>query len=106
MGCEAGALTWQYLPLPVTRPQPLEGIRGFNLATITIEYVCWPSKCMDIRPPETIEEELEIISQALEAGIDPFPPKKEPTRWAKLALGWFMIIMMVSWVSQLLFQYV
>ena len=41
---------------------------------------------MDIRPPETIEEELEIISQALEAGIDPFPPKKEPTRWVKLAL--------------------
>ena len=42
---------------------------------------------MDIKPPETIEEELEIISQALEAGIDPFPPKKEPTRWVKLALG-------------------
>ena len=61
---------------------------------------------MDIRPPETIEEELEIISQALEAGIDPFPPRTEPTRWVKLALGWFMIIMMVSWVSQLLFQYV
>jgi len=61
---------------------------------------------MEIRPPETIEEELEIISQALEAGIDPFPRKKEPTRWVKLALGWFMIIMMVSWVSQLMFQYV
>ena len=61
---------------------------------------------MAIRPPETIEEELEIISHALEAGIDPFPPKKEPTSWAKLALGWFMIIMMVSWVSQLLYQYV
>ena len=59
-----------------------------------------------MRPPETIEEELEIISQALEAGIDPFPPKKKPTRIAKLALGWFMIIMMVSWVSQLLYQYV
>ena len=29
-----------------------------------------------MKPPETIEEELEIISQALEAGIDPFPPKK------------------------------
>lgn len=59
-----------------------------------------------MRAPETIEEELEIIAQALEAGIDPFPPKKEPTRIAKLALGWFMIIMMVSWVSQLLYQYV
>ena len=59
-----------------------------------------------MRSPETIEEELEIIAQALEAGIDPFPPKKKPTRIAKLALGWFMIIMMVSWVSQLLYQYV
>ena len=56
--------------------------------------------------PETIEEELEIISLALEAGIDPFPAKKEPTKWARAALGWFMIVMMVSWVSQLMFQYV
>jgi len=28
-----------------------------------------------MRPPETIEEELEIIADALDAGIDPFPPK-------------------------------
>ena len=28
--------------------------------------------------PETIEEELAIIAEALEAGIDPFLPKKEP----------------------------
>lgn len=67
---------------------------------------CVSGRGETLRPPETIEEELEIISQALEAGIDPFPPKKEPTRVAKLALGWFMIIMMVSWVSQLLYQYV
>ena len=33
-----------------------------------------------MRPPETIEEELEIIAQALDAGIDPFPPKKPPSR--------------------------
>jgi hypothetical protein len=59
-----------------------------------------------MKAPETIEEELEIISQALEAGIDPFPPKKPPSRWAKTALGWFMVVMMVSWVSQLLYQYV
>ena len=59
-----------------------------------------------MKPPETIEEELEIISQALEAGIDPFPPKKPNSRWAKTALGWFMVVMMVSWVSQLLYQYV
>ena len=59
-----------------------------------------------MRPPETIAEELEIISQALDAGIDPFPPKREPSRWAKTALGWFMIVMMVSWVSQLLYRYI
>ena len=59
-----------------------------------------------MKPPETIEEELEIISQALEAGIDPFPPKKSSSRWAKTALGWFMVVMMVSWVSQFLYQYV
>ncbi|MEE2630106.1 MAG: hypothetical protein VX492_04590 [Candidatus Thermoplasmatota archaeon] len=59
-----------------------------------------------MRPPETIEEELEIISQALDAGIDPFPTKRQPSRWAKTALGWFMIVMMVSWVSQLLYRYI
>ncbi len=57
-----------------------------------------------MKPPETIEEELEIIAEAIEAGIDPFPPVKEPSRWAKAALGWFMIIIMVSWVSQLLYR--
>tara|TARA_B100000029_G_scaffold321555_1_gene313974 strand:- start:241 stop:423 length:183 start_codon:yes stop_codon:yes gene_type:complete len=58
-----------------------------------------------MKSPETIEEELAIISQALDAGIDPFPPKKPPSSWAKTALGWFMIVMMVSWVSQFLYQY-
>ena len=32
----------------------------------------------NMKEPETIEEELEIIAAALEAGIDPFPPRKEP----------------------------
>ncbi|MDP7002399.1 MAG: hypothetical protein QF911_02345 [Candidatus Thalassarchaeaceae archaeon] len=59
-----------------------------------------------MRPPETIEEELEIIADALDAGIDPFPPKRQTSGWAKSALGWFMIVMMVSWVSQLLYRYV
>ena len=57
-----------------------------------------------MKEPETIEEELEIIAEAIEAGIDPFPPKKEPNRWVKPALGWFMVIIMVSWVSQLLYR--
>jgi hypothetical protein len=57
-----------------------------------------------MKPPETIEEELAIIAEAIEAGIDPFPPEKEPSKWAKLALGWFMIIIMVTWVSDILYR--
>jgi hypothetical protein len=30
-----------------------------------------------MKQPETIEEELEIIAAAIDAGIDPFPPIKE-----------------------------
>jgi len=40
----------------------------------------------------------------LEAGIDPFPPQKEPRPWGRIALGWFMIIIMVSWVSEILYR--
>ena len=54
--------------------------------------------------PETIEEELAIIAEALEAGIDPFPPKKEESSWIRTSLGWFMIIIMISWASQLLYR--
>ncbi|MFQ3343503.1 MAG: hypothetical protein ACKVI6_06035 [Candidatus Poseidoniales archaeon] len=57
-----------------------------------------------MRPPETIEEELAIMAEALEAGIDPFKPLKEPSKLGKLALGWFLIILMVSWASQLLYH--
>ena len=59
-------------------------------------------ECDKMKQPETIEEELEIIAAAIDAGIDPFPPIKEPKPWGKIALGWFMIIMMLSWVSKLL----
>ena len=51
-----------------------------------------------MKEPETIEEELAIIAEALNAGIDPFPPKKESSGLIRLGLGWFMIIIMVSWV--------
>ena len=57
-----------------------------------------------MKPPETIEEELAIIAEAIEAGIDPFPPEKVPSKWVKTALGWFMIIIMVSWVSDILYR--
>jgi|TARA_B100001105_G_scaffold152213_1_gene122135 hypothetical protein len=54
--------------------------------------------------PETIEEELAIIAEALDAGIDPFLPKKEPNPWVKYAIGWFIVIMVVSWVSKFFSQ--
>tara|TARA_Y100001970_G_C13734444_1_gene603096 strand:+ start:425 stop:604 length:180 start_codon:yes stop_codon:yes gene_type:complete len=54
--------------------------------------------------PETIEEELAIIAEALDAGIDPFPPKKEDSGFLRASLGWFMIIIIFSWVSQLLYR--
>lgn len=54
--------------------------------------------------PETIEEELELIAEAMRLGIDPFPPRPERKQSMRSALGWFMIIIMVSWVSQFLFR--
>jgi len=57
-----------------------------------------------LKPPETIEEELAIISDAIEAGIDPFTPLNEPSRVGKLALGWFLILLMISWASQILYH--
>ncbi|MAV60683.1 MAG: hypothetical protein CND89_03530 [Marine Group II euryarchaeote MED-G38] len=57
-----------------------------------------------MKPPETIEEELAIISDAIDAGIDPFTPLKKPSKMGKLALGWFLIILMISWASQILYH--
>ena len=54
--------------------------------------------------PETIEEELELIAEAMRLGIDPFPPRRERKQPMRSALGWFMIIIMVSWVSQFLYR--
>ena len=54
--------------------------------------------------PETIEEELELIAEAMRLGIDRFPPRPERKQSMRSALGWFMIIIMVSWVSQFLFR--
>jgi hypothetical protein len=57
-----------------------------------------------MKEPQTIEEELAIIAAALDAGIDPFPPIKESKPLAKIALGWFMIIIMITWVSDILYR--
>ena len=51
-------------------------------------------ECDKMKQPETIEEELEIIAAAIDAGIDPYPPIKESKPWGKITLGWFMIIML------------
>jgi len=56
------------------------------------------------RDPETIEEELELFAEALRLGIDPFPPKRVRRKIIRLSLGWFMIIIMLSWVSQFLYR--
>ena len=54
--------------------------------------------------PETIEEELELIAEAMRLGIDPFPKQKERGKIMRLSLGWFMIIIMISWASSLLYR--
>ncbi len=40
-----------------------------------------------MRDPETIEEELALFAEAIEAGIDPFPPRKETKPIARYALA-------------------
>ena len=59
---------------------------------------------MSVRDPETIEEELALFAEAIEAGIAPFPPKKETKPIARYALAWFMVIIMITWVSKILMR--
>mgnify|MGYP005740323125 FL=1 len=49
-----------------------------------------------MRDPETIEEELALFAEAIEAGIDPFPEPKKETPWARYLVAWFMIVLMLS----------
>lgn len=59
---------------------------------------------------ETIEEELallaRVVDEAEKMGIDPWPKTKPPRPWAKYAIASFMVIMMLSWVSKILFRFV
>ena len=50
-------------------------------------------------------EDLELISKAIEMGIDPFPPKREKRKWGRIALASFMVILVVSWTSQFLMRF-
>ena len=59
---------------------------------------------------ETIEEELallaRVVDEAEKMGIDPWPKTKPSRPWAKYAIASFMVIMMLSWVSKILFRFV
>ena len=57
-----------------------------------------------MRAPETIEEELALFAEAIEAGIDPFPEPKKETPWARYAVAWFMIVLMISFASKVLMR--
>ena len=59
---------------------------------------------------QSIEEELAelaaLVDEAERLGFDPWPPTKPDRPWAKWALGSFMIILMLSAVSKVLFRFV
>jgi hypothetical protein len=59
--------------------------------------------------PTSVEEELQLLAQLVEEaealGIDLWPDPKPARPWAKYALASFMIIMILSWVSKVLFRF-
>ena len=55
---------------------------------------------------EHLAEMAELIEQAEAMGIDLWPETKPSRPWAKYALASFMIIMMLSAVSKVLFRFV
>ena len=58
---------------------------------------------------DSVEEHLaelaELVTQAEAMGIDLWPETKPARPWAKYALASFMIFMMLSWVSKVLFRF-
>ena len=52
-----------------------------------------------------LAEMAELVAQAEELGIDLWPESKPVRPWAKYALASFMIIMMLSWVSKVMFRF-
>tara|TARA_B100000287_G_scaffold415616_1_gene449415 strand:- start:479 stop:700 length:222 start_codon:yes stop_codon:yes gene_type:complete len=61
-------------------------------------------------PAQSVEEELAelaaLVEEAERLGFDPWPPEKPDRPWARWALGSFLIIMMLSAVSKVLFRFV
>jgi hypothetical protein len=58
----------------------------------------------------TVEDELAelaaIVADAEAMGIDPWPEPKPSRPWAKWGIATFLAVMMLSWVSKLLFRLV
>lgn len=58
---------------------------------------------------DSVEEHLaelaDLVAQAEAMGIDLWPETKPPRPWAKYALASFMIVMILSWVSKVLFRF-
>jgi len=52
-----------------------------------------------------LAEMAELVAQAEELGIDLWPESKPVRPWAKYALASFMVIMMLSWVSKVMFRF-
>ena len=59
---------------------------------------------------QSMEEELHelaaLVREAEALGIDPWPPEKTERPCARWALGSFMIVLMLSAVSKVLFLFV
>jgi hypothetical protein len=58
---------------------------------------------------DSVEEHLaelaDLVSQAEAMGIDLWPEAKPVRPWAKYALASFMTIMILSWVSKVMFRF-
>jgi hypothetical protein len=58
---------------------------------------------------QSVEEELQelaaLVREAERLGIDPWPPDKPERPWGRWAIGSFMIILMLSAVSKVLFRF-
>ena len=59
-----------------------------------------------LQSKEELAELAALVEEAERLGFDPWPPEKPDRPWAKWALGSFMIIMMLSAVSKVLFRFV
>ncbi len=59
---------------------------------------------------QSVEEHLaelaELVNEAERLGFDPWPPDKQERPWARWALASFMIVLMLSAVSKVLFRFV